>query len=104
MVAARRHLHTLKPVIRTALRLSLGVALISLAADATQAQIARGTPRPPQPRGVAPKAMPVRPQAPAPMAGQPMRKPNELINRQAPITVNRGIYDNLTPDSAREAG
>jgi lipoprotein-anchoring transpeptidase ErfK/SrfK len=35
------------------------------------------------------------------MAGQPMRKPNELINRQAPITINRGIYDSLTPDSSR---
>ncbi|MFL6530447.1 MAG: L,D-transpeptidase family protein [Chthoniobacterales bacterium] len=88
-------------MIRTALRLSLGAALIFLAADATQAQIARGTPRPPQPRGVAPKTMPTRSQAPAPMVGQPMRKPNELINRQAPITVNRGIYDSLTPDSAR---
>lgn len=35
------------------------------------------------------------------MAGQPMRKPNELINRQAPIKVNTGVYESLTPDESR---
>lgn len=35
------------------------------------------------------------------MAGQPMRKPNELINRQPPINVNKPVYDSLTPDEAR---
>ncbi len=35
---------------------------------------------------------------PAPV--QPMRKASELIGKQAPITVNRAIYDSLTPDQA----
>ncbi|MDQ6764627.1 MAG: L,D-transpeptidase family protein [Verrucomicrobiota bacterium] len=30
-----------------------------------------------------------------------MRKASELIGRQAPITVNRNIYDNLTQDESR---
>ncbi len=35
------------------------------------------------------------------MVGQPMRKPAELINRQAPININRSVYDSLSPDQAR---
>ena len=30
-----------------------------------------------------------------------MRKASELINRQAPINISRGVYDSLTPDQAR---
>ncbi|MEP6810282.1 MAG: L,D-transpeptidase family protein [Chthoniobacterales bacterium] len=30
----------------------------------------------------------------------PMRKANELINRQPPVTINQSVYDSLTPDQA----
>ncbi len=61
--------------------------------ERAEAQLAR--PRPPV-RTAPPAAQ--RPSAPA---GQPMRKPSELINRQAPINVNRSVYDNLNADEAR---
>ena len=44
---------------------------------------------------------PAVPRAPSPAPRQPMRKAAELISRQAPINVNRSIYDTLTPDQAR---
>ncbi|MDQ6624360.1 MAG: L,D-transpeptidase family protein [Verrucomicrobiota bacterium] len=84
-------------MIPTALRLSLGVLAIFLTADSALSQIPRRSPA----RGPVAKGTPNRPAQTAPMAGQPMRKPSELINRQSPITVNRGIYDNLKPDEAR---
>ncbi len=39
-----------------------------------------------------------RPAAPAPLP--PMRKASELISKQPPITINKGIYDSLSPDNA----
>jgi lipoprotein-anchoring transpeptidase ErfK/SrfK len=30
-----------------------------------------------------------------------MRKASELINRQAPVTINRSVYESLSPDESR---
>ena len=38
-------------------------------------------------------------QTPAPR--QPMKKASELISRQAPISINRGVYDALSPADSR---
>ncbi|MDQ6862135.1 MAG: L,D-transpeptidase family protein [Verrucomicrobiota bacterium] len=88
-------------MIRTALRLSLGVLLVLLLSDGTQAQIPRRSPAPPA-IGGRPQVQPIRaPGTTAPMSGQPMRKPAELINRQPPIVINKGVYDSLSSDEAR---
>ena len=47
----------------------------------------------PDPRAVVPRA--------TPGPKQPMRKASELISRQAPIAINQGIYDSLTPGESR---
>lgn len=38
---------------------------------------------------------------PAPPLKQPMRKASDLISRQAPVKVNQGVYDSLSPDQSR---
>ena len=80
------------------LRLLLAVSLC-LFAQWAQAQnprptVARpGIQRPADARPAAPRA------TPAPR--QKMRKASELISRQAPININRPVYDGLTSDQSR---
>ena len=84
------------------LRLVIGAFVLLFAADSVLAQIPRGTPRPAAPRAAnAPKDAAPRTPQPPPLAGQPMRKPAELISRQAPININRAVYDSLTPNDSR---
>jgi len=72
------------------IRLPLAAALVCLSLHSAPAQGTRlGTPRPSLSR----------PAAPAPLP--PMRKATELINKQAPITINKDIYESLSPDESR---
>ncbi len=75
-------------MISSTLRLSILLALF-LGAVSARAQLARPTPN---------RAISTRPATPM---NQPMRKPSELIGRQAPMIVNRAVYDSLTPGDAR---
>ena len=85
------------------LRLLLAVAFIPSASVLAQAQRAgqlKTAPRPSNARQTPPRLLPTpRPAGAAP--GLPMRKASELINKQAPININKGLYDNLTPDQSR---
>ena len=73
------------------------VVLLCVSLQPVSAQVSRYRPSPtraPVPRlpgGAQPTAAPL----------PPMRKASELINRQAPITINRSIYESLSPDEAR---
>lgn len=84
----------------TTLRFCLGAALLSLGSLQTFAQTPRPTiPRPGIPRAADPR--PVVPRATPVPTNQPMRKASEMISRQAPIVINKGVYESLTPDQAR---
>jgi lipoprotein-anchoring transpeptidase ErfK/SrfK len=86
-------------------RLLVSVVLLGFAASPASSQ----TPRP----TVARPGLPARPAEarpmPAPAANpratpgikQPMRKASELISRQAPININQGVYERLSPSEAR---
>jgi lipoprotein-anchoring transpeptidase ErfK/SrfK len=87
------------------LRFFVAAALLS-AADFTLAQTPRptipraGAPRPsPNPRPV--DARPLVPVATPAPTNQPMRKASELIGKQAPVSINKGVYESLSPDEAR---
>ena len=115
MAKAGSYLHAkLNLVIAKLLRVVALFAATLFASDVAVAQIARPTP----PRSTSPQqsAAPARPQKQAsptsrpPLnaprgrvtpANQPMRKAAEMISRQAPISINQGTYDGLTPDTAR---
>jgi lipoprotein-anchoring transpeptidase ErfK/SrfK len=80
-------------------RFFLAVALIFPALWSASAQATRAvTPRPGVPR--LPALRPAVPrETPAPLP--PMKKASELISRQAPISVNKNIYDSLSPNESR---
>ena len=83
------------------LRLVVGAIVLLFVVDSF-AQGVRGTPRPVAGRPAnAPKDAAPRTPPPPPLAGQPMRKPAELISRQAPININRAVYDSLSPENSR---
>lgn len=73
-------------------RLLFIVSVVGFTAGATT--FAQGT-NPMRPKSVRPPAT-----LPTPVPAAPMKKASDLINRQAPITINHAIYDNLTPESA----
>jgi lipoprotein-anchoring transpeptidase ErfK/SrfK len=78
------------------------LAAASLVLFATLPFAAAQTGRPntmPRPAGTPPQQQPVMRQTPAPR--QPMKKASELISRQAPISINRAVYDALTPAESR---
>ena len=87
------------------LRLAVGALVLFFAAESVFAQVSRSTPRPPPSapaRGPSPaKNAAPRTAPPPPLAGQPMRKPAELISRQAPININGAVYDSLSPAESR---
>ena len=60
--------------------------------------------QPPRP-GTMPRPAGQPPQQPvmraAPVPRQPMKKASELIRRQDPITVNRSVYEGLSPSESR---
>lgn len=88
------------------LRSSFVIAILLLGLDPAHGQIPRRTP--PRPASSpSPKASPTRQNAPrpfpssAPSAPQPMRKANELISKQPPITTNASVLQRVSPDNAR---
>ena len=83
--------------IRTFIRLTAASVLILVAGSVAVAQ----PPRPgqmPRPAGQ-PAQQPVMRATPAPR--QPMKKASELISRQAPISINKSVYDGLTQADSR---
>jgi len=76
-------------------RLLLAALLPSLLSTLALAQ----GPRPTVARPGASKPVPTKQATPAP--NQPMKKASELISKQPPISINRSVYDSLTPDQAR---
>ncbi len=81
------------------IRLLFAVALMCLSLHSAPAQGTRlGTPRPSASRAPRPGTIAPRPAAPAPLP--PMRKASELISKQPPITINKGIYESLSPDES----
>ncbi|HEX8280464.1 MAG TPA: L,D-transpeptidase family protein [Chthoniobacterales bacterium] len=85
---------------RKALRLLLGAVVVCLGLQSAVAQAPRATPGRPAPsRTNDPR--PIKQPTPQPQGIQPMRKPAELISRQAPITINRSVYESLSPNESR---
>lgn len=79
--------------------LVLLLALVPL----TQAQIHRTTPRPGPSAPARPPQTQVRPKplpTTSPAATAPMKKANELINKQAPVTTNNAVLAKVTPDNS----
>ncbi|HMJ05875.1 MAG TPA: L,D-transpeptidase family protein [Chthoniobacterales bacterium] len=87
-------------------RLLLRLSLVLLLYPGVHSALAQ------KPRPTASRPAPARPSVPrrplitsaprpTPVPRQPMRKAAELISRQAPININNGLYDSLTPDQAR---
>jgi lipoprotein-anchoring transpeptidase ErfK/SrfK len=72
---------------------------VALACDNAVAQVPRRTPRPAASPTVKPSQLPNRPKA-SPSPSQPMKKANELINKQAPISTNNAVLERVTPDNA----
>jgi lipoprotein-anchoring transpeptidase ErfK/SrfK len=80
-------------------RFLLAVAFICPALWSASAQGTRaGTPRPGLPRP--PELRPAVPRQ-SPASFPPMKKASELIGRQAPISINKSIYDSLSPNESR---
>ena len=83
-----------------ALSFILVFLLVVLAGDSALAQIPRRTPpRPVASPTVKPSQAPNRPKA-SPSPPQPMKKPSELINKQAPISTNNAVLQKVTPDNS----
>ena len=86
-------------------RLLVAIFLLGFGSESAFAQTPRPTvARPGIPaRPVDPLAADPRPAVPrgTPIVKQPMRKASELISRQAPISINHGVYERLTPGQAR---
>jgi lipoprotein-anchoring transpeptidase ErfK/SrfK len=58
--------------------------------------------QPPRPGAMLQPAPPQQqPPAQTPAPRQPMKKASELISRQAPISIDRGLYDSLSPTDSR---
>jgi lipoprotein-anchoring transpeptidase ErfK/SrfK len=72
---------------------------VALACDNALAQVPPRTPRPAASPTVKPSQLPNRPK-PSPSPSQPMKKANELINKQAPISTNNAVLQKVTPDNA----
>ena len=72
----------------------------ALACDSALAQIPRRTPpRPAASPTVKSSQGPNRPNV-SPSPPQPMKKPSELINKQAPISTNNAVLQKVTPDNS----
>ena len=82
------------------LRLIPVVALILFACAEASAQIPRRTPPRPAPSPSVKASQP--PNRPKPSATpiQPMKKANELISKQPPMTTNNAILQQVTPENA----
>ncbi|HEV2805776.1 MAG TPA: L,D-transpeptidase family protein [Chthoniobacterales bacterium] len=72
---------------------------VALACDNALGQVPRRTPRPAASPTIKPSQLPNRPKA-SPSPSQPMKKANELINKQAPISTNNAVLERVTPDNA----
>ena len=80
------------------------LALALFACDEAKAQIPRRTPPRPAPsptvKGSQPPNRPKALPSASPTASQPMKKANELISKQPPISTNNAILQQVTPDNA----
>jgi lipoprotein-anchoring transpeptidase ErfK/SrfK len=74
--------------------LSLGLV------PAVKAQAVRRQTPTPAPKTNTPQNRPKLPPSVSPSAPQPMKKANELISKQAPMTTNAGVLARVTPDNA----
>jgi lipoprotein-anchoring transpeptidase ErfK/SrfK len=75
------------------------VLLLAVASIANAQAIRRQTPAP-APKTNAPQNRPKPLPSNSPTAPQPMKKANELISRQPPMTTNAGVLARVTPDNA----
>src|SRR6476660_4200366 len=78
----------------------LALVLMLVLGPIANAQIPKRTPPRPAPSSTAKvPQMPNRPK-PSPTPVQPMKKANEMISRQAPITTNAGVLAKTNADNA----
>jgi lipoprotein-anchoring transpeptidase ErfK/SrfK len=85
------------------LRSSVALAVAFLAVNAADAQIRRPSPRPapsPPPKTTVPQLRPAPKPSPSPTALQPMKKANELISKQPPMTTNNAILQKINAENA----
>ncbi|CAN5215072.1 hypothetical protein BH20VER2_BH20VER2_05970 [soil metagenome] len=90
----------------TSLRVFIALTLFCFFSDFALAQFPRQIPRQtPTPAAQKPTGRPAQklqaPRGTKPAPNQPMRKASELIRRPEPISVNQGVYERLTSESAR---
>ena len=75
------------------------VLMLGLSSIANAQAVRRQTPTP-APKTNAPQNRPKLSPSVSPTAPQPMKKANELISKQAPMTTNAGVLARVTPDNA----
>jgi lipoprotein-anchoring transpeptidase ErfK/SrfK len=87
-------------VISRRIHQSFVLVLLLVLAPIAQAQAIRRQTPTPAPRTNAPQNRPKALPSTSPTAPQPMKKANELISKQAPMTTNAGVLAKVTPDNA----
>jgi lipoprotein-anchoring transpeptidase ErfK/SrfK len=84
-------------------RFSVALTIAFLAVNAAQAQVRRPTPRPapsPPAKTTVPQLRPAPKPSASPTALQPMKKANELISKQPPMTTNNAILQKINAENA----